>query len=282
MASEFVRRVRHVEDINTFSKWGLEEGDLVLTNDNKMYALIGQEWKQLDNMEKVWATSEAGKYLMVGDDGIVKPMVIDDIRKGDNNWEGENNFEKNGVKGHLKTRELLEYGVKTFSDISTKLTQFQGLWRGGYDSQTDAPEVGWYIANIISWSNDSQLGYIILHYTDHSAVWFGLVSDGKIDWHKNATSDMVVNQLIPTAPKFTNINEVATDTYKYSGIYYNYNQDVKGLPDDSSWGCIEVKGGSDKGNGVIEYHDYAGQKSYIGYINNFSIVSFKRVTTTAL
>lgn len=92
MASEFVRRVRHVEDINTFSKWGLEEGDLVLTTDNKMYALIGQEWKQLDNMEKVWDTGEAGKYLMVGNDGIVKPMVIDDIRKGDNTWVGKNIF----------------------------------------------------------------------------------------------------------------------------------------------------------------------------------------------
>lgn len=105
MASEFVRRVRHVADINTFSKWGLEEGDLVLTNDNKMYALIGQEWKQLDNMEKVWATSEAGKYLMVGDDGIVKPMVIDDIRKGDNTWEGENKFSK-AIEGTILYTEL--------------------------------------------------------------------------------------------------------------------------------------------------------------------------------
>lgn len=150
MASEFVRRVRHVEDINTFSKSVLEEGDLVLTNDNKMYALIGQEFKQLDNMEKVWATSEAGKYLMVGDDGIVKPMVIDDILGKDNTFTGSNTFKNkiiatSGVTGNVDTATKLQTrqaNFTSFTEVATNMLQYAGLWYVLGDTITGAPYSG--------------------------------------------------------------------------------------------------------------------------------------------
>jgi len=150
MASEFVRRVRHVEDINTFSKSVLEEGALVLTNDNKMYALIGQEFKQLDNMEKVWATSEAGKYLMVGDDGIVKPMVIDDILGKDNTFTGDNTFTKQ-IDGSLKTRTAT---FTDYADVAKNMVKYSGNWAVFGDIKIANDPVGttgglyWYYVSV--------------------------------------------------------------------------------------------------------------------------------------
>lgn len=178
MASEFVRRVRHVEDINTFSKWGLEEGDLVLTNDNKMYALIGQEFKQLDNMEKVWATSEAGKYLMVGNDGIVKPMVIDDIRKGDNTWVGKNIFTQ-PINGNTMTNEAQ---FNDFAVVAKNMNTYNGTWfvRGGGVKNGYASNVIVYSTIMIISGNSTGTGFISYSEFGTNRVYVSAVDGGNI------------------------------------------------------------------------------------------------------
>lgn len=79
-----------------------------------------------------------------------------------------------------------------FNDLAKNLPSYQGRWRGGYDKIANSPEIGWFIADIIIWG-DTNLGYIVLHYTDHNAVWFGLASNGAINWAKVSNDSNVVH-----------------------------------------------------------------------------------------
>lgn len=185
MASEFVRRVRHVEDINTFSKSVLEEGDLVLTNDNKMYALIGQEFKQLDNMEKVWATSEAGKYLMVGDDGIVKPMVIDNILGKDNTFTGSNIFNR-PISANGGLNGSLIYNTAPLKDLNTIITTSQYKIDASYSNIPNSLPNGAFLYTL---NFDSNLVYQVIISRDISnpftkaTIWTRLrISNSWGDW----------------------------------------------------------------------------------------------------
>ncbi|MGR8822503.1 hypothetical protein [Leuconostoc citreum] len=80
-----------------------------------------------------------------------------------------------------------------FIDVSKKISSYQGLWNGGSDTISACPEAGWFVANIISWSDVSDVGYIILHYTDHDAVWFGYSSAGTIQWTRMADNSKVLH-----------------------------------------------------------------------------------------
>lgn len=108
---------------------------------------------------------------------------------GDKTFTGKNTFTK-PINGSLSTQEA------TFTDFNAaaaSLPKYQGKWRGGYDSIANSPEQGWFIADIMTWSDDNNLGYIILHYTDHNAVWFGLAISGAINWSRVSNDATVVH-----------------------------------------------------------------------------------------
>lgn len=113
----------------------------------------------------------------------------------DNNFLNSNSFAKainalGGINGALNTRQAT---FTDFNDLAANLTKYQGLWHGGYDQIANSPEVGWFIINVIAWSSDANLGYIILHYSDHNAVWFGLAINGKIQWSKSSDNSTVLH-----------------------------------------------------------------------------------------
>lgn len=94
------------------------------------------------------------------------------------------------INGSLSTREA---AFTDFNTVAASLQEYQGKWRGGYDNIANSPEEGWFIADIMAWSDDSNLGYIVLHYTDHNAVWFGLAISGSINWSRVSNDENVVH-----------------------------------------------------------------------------------------
>ncbi len=94
------------------------------------------------------------------------------------------------INGALATREAT---FTDFNAMAASLQKYQGKWRGGYDSIANSPEPGWFIADIMTWSDDNNLGYIVLHYADHNAVWFGLAISGAINWSRVSNDSTVVH-----------------------------------------------------------------------------------------
>lgn len=108
---------------------------------------------------------------------------------GNKNFSDKVTFNKT-IAGAIETREA---PFKDFNEAATHLRDYQGKWRGGHDTITNTPEAGWFIVDVQTWGDGSDLGHLILRYTDHNAVWVGLVMSGKISWKKLASDDTVMH-----------------------------------------------------------------------------------------
>lgn len=109
---------------------------------------------------------------------------------------GVNKIGNQDTTGKAASADVLNTRQATFTDfndLAKNLKNYQGRWNGGYDQIANSPEVGWFVADILMWSNEVNLGYIVLHYTDHNAVWFGLALDGTINWSRVSDDSKVIH-----------------------------------------------------------------------------------------
>jgi hypothetical protein len=113
----------------------------------------------------------------------------DETIGGNKNFSDKVTFNKT-IAGAIETREA---PFKDFNEAAKHLQDYQGKWRGGYDNIANAPEAGWFIADVQTWSDGNNLGHLILRYTDHNAVWVGLVISGEISWKKLSSDDTVMH-----------------------------------------------------------------------------------------
>lgn len=122
-------------------------------------------------------------------DGNLVHTTGDETVGGNKSFSNKTFFNKT-ISGALETREA---PFNDFNEAATHLQDYQGKWRGGYDNIANSPEIGWFIAEVQSWSDSNNLGYFILRYTDKNSVWVGLASSGKISWRKLAADDSVLH-----------------------------------------------------------------------------------------
>lgn len=158
--------------------------DEVLTAVDKKIAVYLATVKKGDKGDP-GVTGQTGQTGQNGKDG----KDSDVMQSKNNTFTGNNTFTQ-PINGALNTRPAT---FTDFNDLAANLSKYQGLWNGGYDRIANSPEKGWFIINIILWSSKNNLGYIILHYTDHNAVWFGLTINGKIQWSKKSDDSTVVH-----------------------------------------------------------------------------------------
>lgn len=128
-------------------------------------------------------------WLKVANDANVVHKTGDETVAGNKIFTDKATFNKT-ISGALATRKA---PFSDFNEVATHLQDYQGKWNGGYDIIANAPEAGWFIVDIQTWSDGSNLGHLILRYTDHNAVWVGLTVSGKISWKKLASDDTVMH-----------------------------------------------------------------------------------------